>query len=251
MKKTLLFLVCTGFIQIAIAQNNSPMLPSKMTREQVIKHKGYTISYNSSYVLSSWAAYTVTQERTQVPDKIKAKYVPDPQISTRSANKKDYKNGAFEMAQLVSYIDVLHIQGATEETYYMSNIVPMKLAFYTHIWLKTEELVRIWAQEKGDLSIITGPVTKESPFKTIGDNKVAIPKTFYKVVYDPVNQQAIAFRFKNGMSSGKLKSFTLSVEKLEELTGIDYFPEMDEELKEKIKSTVDYDFWDFEPIDGK
>jgi endonuclease G, mitochondrial len=230
----------------ALPQKTDVFLPSEMEREQIIHHKGFSLSYSSAYVLSTWVSYKVTNANVTKDDKMKGKYQPDPEISTRSATKKDYKDSGYLMAQLCNYADVSQIDGATEESFYMSNIVPMKLAYYQHIWLKTEDLIRLWLKGTDAFYIVAGVYTNEAPYPTIGENKVAIPKHFYKVVYDKVNNEAIAFKFKNGMSSGSLKSYTLSIDKLEEETNIDFFPELDDAIESKIEATVNYNFWNFE-----
>ena len=249
-KRTFACIISSLFIANLIAQNSDILIPSNLKREQVIHHQGFSLSYSSAFVLSSWVSYKVPTTTAKL-EKLKGKYVEDPQVSTRSASKKDYKNSGYLMAQIANTRDVIHTEGAKEESFYMTNIVPMKIAFHKHIWTKSENLVRIWAEEYGELLVVAGPILKEGPFPTIGSGKVSIPKNFFKVVYDSRSGEAIAFKFKNGISSGKLKGFSMSVAKLEELTGIDYFPDMDEEQKKKIKSTVNYDHWDFESVDGK
>jgi len=228
-----------------LAQSDNLPLPSEMPREQIIEHKGYTASYSSAYVVSSWVAYKVSNATVDKESKVKEKYMADPNVNTRSADKKDYKNSGYLMGQLCNYLDVMHIDGAVEETFYMSNVAPMKSAFHKHIWTKAEDLIRLWVAEKGELIVFTGVITKEAPFATIGKNKVTIPKTFYKVVYSPMHNKAVAFRFKNGVASGTIKSHSISVKKLEELCGIDFFPDMDETDKTELKKEVDYDFWNF------
>ncbi|MBA7542545.1 hypothetical protein ES705_34868 [subsurface metagenome] len=157
--------------------------------------------------------------------------------------------GGYLMAQFVNYLDVKQIPGAVEETFYLSNIAPMKLAYYNHIWLKTEELIRLWTAENEGLYIVCGPILTDSPFPTMGNNNVSIPKRYYKVIYDPFNQKAIGFIFKNGMSSGKLTSYTVTVDEIEKETGIDLFPTLDDTLEKKIEGTKNTEDWDFELIE--
>jgi len=130
--------------------------------------------------------------------------------------------------------------------FYMTNISPMKLAYHNHIWLKTEELIRLWSAGTDGLYVVCGPILADAPFGTIGDNKVSIPKRFYKVVYDPVNQKAIGFLFRNGMSSGKLNSYAKSIDEIEKETGIDLFPSLDDELESRVEAELDLELWDFE-----
>lgn len=246
--KNILSFALTLFISSSIiAQNSKLISPSKIEREQIIHHKGFSISYNSAYVMPHWISYMVIDSVVNTEELFKGKYIPDAQITTRAAEKKDYKDGGYLMAQLVNYFDISSIEGAKEESFYMSNITPMKPAFHKHIWLKTEGLIRTWAKETDSLYVVCAPVYKEeNRFATMGKNKVSVPKRFYKIVYDAKNNQAVAFLFKNGMSSGTLKSYSVPVSTIEQIVEIDFFPHLNPDLSEKLKKNVDYDFWNFD-----
>ncbi len=248
MKKTFTALVLILVLSCLNAQMADILLPSEMDREKTVHHKGFSFSYNTSYLMPSWVSYKVTKAQINTNEKIKAKYKPDPMINTRSASKKDYKQGGYIMAQFVNYLDVKQIPGAVEETFYLSNIAPMKLAYYNHIWLKTEQLIRLWTTNNHGLYVVCGPILADSPFPTIGDNNVSVPKRYYKAVYDPDNQKAIGFIFKNGTSSGKLKSYAVSVDEIEKETGIDLFPSLDDEIENKIEAGLSIADWDFEVL---
>jgi endonuclease G len=233
------------------AQEADVKLASEMAREVIIHHKAFSLSYNTSYALPSWVSYKVTKSQVNKENPFKGKYKKDPLITFRAADKKDYKNSGYLMAQLVNYLDVLNIEAAAEETFYMSNIVPMKLAFHRHIWLGCENLVRMWVANTEGLYVITGPIIEaDAPFPTMGDNKISVPNRYYKIVYDEKSQKAIGFLFKNGTSSGTLKSYSRSIDEIEKLTGIDFLPELDEATSKEVEGKVDYDHWDFELEDN-
>ena len=237
-----------GFLT-AFSQKADVMLPSERDREQIIHHNGFSLSYNSSYLQPSWVTYKVTKAQINKEDNVRGRYMPDPEVNTKSASKKDYKQGGYIMAQFVNYLDVKQIPDAIKETFYMSNITPMKLAFFNHIWLKTENLIRLWSAETDDLYVVCGPILLESPFPTIGDNNVSIPKRYYKAVYDPKNHKAIGFIFKNGSSSGKLNSFAVTIDEIELQTGIDLFHTLDDEVERIIEAELNPDQWNFEIIE--
>ncbi len=234
---------------VTTAQTSGLILPSELKREQIIRHKAFTLSYNSSYVQPSWVTYMVTKAQVNENDKVKGKYLPDPEILTRAATPKDYKDGGYIMAQYVNYLDVKQQADAIPETFYMSNITAMKLAYYNHIWLKTEQLIRLWTIDTDGLQVVCGPILNDAPFTTLGDNNVSIPERFYKIVYDPKNQKAIGFIFKNGMSSGSLSSFVRTIDEIESETGIDMFPALDDALESTLEATVDLSKWNFELIE--
>jgi len=246
MKKCILTAGLMGFIINGFSQNTDIMLPPKMVREQIIHQKAFSLSYNSAYVLPSWVSYKVTKSQVNKEEKVKAKYKANPEVNTRSASTKDYKQGGYIMAQLVNYMDIKSIDGAVEESFYMTNIAPMKLAFYNHIWLKTEDLIRMWVANTDCYYIVCGPVLVDAPFPTIGENNLSVAKRYYKVIYDKKNQKAIGFIFKNGTSSGTLKSYSKSIDVIEAEVGIDFFQELDDDLEAKIEKEADYNFWNFE-----
>jgi len=239
----------TSIIPEIHSQQADVMLPPARDREQIIHHKAFSLSYNSSYVMPSWVAYRVTKSQINRDESVREKYIPDPEVNTRSATKKDYKDCGYLMAQFVNYLDVKQIPDAVDETFYMTNITPMKLAFYNSIWCKAEDLIRLWTAENDGFYVVCGPILTEAPFPTIGDDHVSVPKRFYKAIYDPKEKKAIGFIFKNGMSSGSLKSFSVPVDDIEIETGIDLFSGLDDELEKQIESKIDYSQWNFEVLE--
>ncbi|MBN1950215.1 MAG: DNA/RNA non-specific endonuclease [Bacteroidales bacterium] len=247
--KNALFLALLCTTLTLRGQESDLLLPSEMSREQVIHHKGFTLSYNSSYVQPSWVAYQVTKAQVDREMKVKMKFVDDPKIITRSADKKDYKDGGYLMAQFVNYLDLQQLPEAIPESFYMTNITPMKLAFYNHVWLKAEEMIRLWSADSDGLHVVCGPILADAPFTTIGENLVSIPKRYYKVVYDAKNQKAIGFIFISSKSSGTMQSFAVSVDEVESEVGIDLFPSVEDELEKRIEAGYDPAEWDFEVLD--
>jgi endonuclease G, mitochondrial len=241
----LFVLFASGKAQIA-----DVLIPAEREREQIIHHKSYSLSYNSSYVLPSWVAYKVVKTQVNKFEKVKEKYQKDPEILTRSSSKSDYKEGGYTMAALASYLDLQNYPEWKDEAFYMSNIVPMKPTFYNLIWSKTEDLIRMWNAGTNGLYVVCGPILADAPFMTtLGDDRLSVPKRYYKVVYDPMNQKAIGFIFTNGAASGKLKSYAMSVDAVEKETGMDFFPSLDNELENKIESQFNINDWNFELIE--
>jgi len=248
MKKKILFLIAISICLTSKSQKTDLLLPSAMDREQVIHHKSFSLSYNSSYVMPSWVTYKVIKTQVNKLEKVKEKYMPDPDVISRSATKKDYKDGGYIMAQLYNYLDVAQDGGAKDETFYMSNIVPMKLAFYNYIWLKSEDLIRLWNANSDGLYVACGPILTDIPFVTIGEDKVTVPKRFYKAVYDPKRQKAIGFIFVNGNASGTLKGYAVSIDAIEKETGIDLFQSLEDSVELKIESDFNVNDWNFDVL---
>lgn len=88
-----------------------------------------------------------------------------------------------------------------------------------------EQKVRCWARKYDGLFVVTGGVLKGN-MKTIGDEKVAVPNQFYKVLVDNNSGKTkkIAFLIPHLDSDKPLYKFIVSVDEVEALTGIDFFP---------------------------
>ena len=115
-------------------------------------------------------------------------------------------------------------QVAMRECFYMSNMSPQEPGFNRGIWRELEEKVRQWALKNDSLIVITGPIFTQD-METIGKNEVAVPIAFYKVVADiswPTYKE-IAFIIPNKASNNAIKSFAVSVNSVEIVTGLDFF----------------------------
>ena len=74
---------------------------------------------------------------------------------------------------------------------------------------------------KGDVYVISGPVFDSSP-KTIGDNRVWVPKYLYKLVYDATTGRAWAHWIDNNDEARAGKP--ISYPELVRRTGIEFLP---------------------------
>jgi endonuclease G len=246
MKKILLLSACLISLSTFAQQYE---LPAPGSREQLVKHTLFALSYNEGYELASWAAYQLTPEQAKATGTFKEKYIEDPLVTTGSATTKDYKDAGFIMGQLVPPEDMFTSKEAVEETFLTSNTVPHKPSFNKYVWKTIEGLIREWAKEGNTLYIVTGPVLKDAPFGTFGQNKISIPTRYYKVLLDANGERAIGFIIRSNIATGSPKSFAISVDELEKITGIDFFPELADELEAKVEASKDFSKWNFKALE--
>ena len=91
-----------------------------------------------------------------------------------------------------------------------------------------EEQTRDWALSFGSVIVVTGPVLTDDPLKRIGQNRVSIPKRFYKIILDieSPDEKGIAFLIPNQLSERRLQEYVVTIDSLESILGIDFFPEL-------------------------
>jgi len=118
--------------------------------------------------------------------------------------------------------------------------------FNSGVWNRLEEKVRYWAQKYQKLYIVTGGVLTPN-LNTIGSEKVAVPQYFYKIILDFNNSKikAIAFLVPHEKSEKGLYQFVTSIDEIEILTGIDFFPELPDEIENEIEKSSNYKNWTF------
>ena len=82
----------------------------------------------------------------------------------------------------------------------------------------------------------------------IGKNDVTVPTAYYKVILDYTDPEVkgIGFVLPNEVSDKPLSDFAMSIDNVEQLTGIDFFPNLSGNGDiEKIESNYDIRKWKF------
>ena len=99
-------------------------------------------------------------------------------------------------------------------------------------------LCREWAQKYGAVDIVCGPLFAASgQQKTIGRNKVWVPEAFFKVVLcRQGTPKAIGFVYRNEGKKQAMADAVRSVDEIEQLTGMDFFPELDDPTETRIEA---------------
>ena len=222
-------------------------LPSPIRGEQIITHTGYTLSYNEEYELPSYVAYELTRDEVLGGGEREDSFKADPDVRTGSAELSDYRGSGYDRGHMAPAADFKWSDEAMSDTFYMSNMCPQDPSFNRGIWADLEAVVRTMAYDNGKVYVVTGPVLTDGPYETIGDNDVAVPKRFYKTVldYSDPELKAIGFILPNEGSDLSLQSFAVTVDEVEEATGIDFYPRLPDDVEEVLESTMDVSDWNF------
>ena len=214
---------------------NVSYLPTSTTN-QIVKHKYYTLSYNEKFEQAEWVAYELKKEYLKNNDFKRPYFVEDPNVTTGSADWRNYKKSGYDKGHLCPAGDMEFNKDAYNDTFYTSNISPQRHDFNSGIWNRLEQKTRYWAGKYNDVYVVTGGILKDSD-KKIGTEKVSVPKYFYKIILAKSGKEhkAIAFLVPNEDSDKSLYDFVVSIETLEKMTGIDFFPNL-----KNLKSSKDF-----------
>lgn len=221
-----------GSLEIPIMQSS--------TGGHILKRKGYTLSYNADYKTPQWVAWELTKKETKGKEGRTDKFLPDPDVRGAKAYTSDYTKSGYDRGHMAPAADMKWSKQAMEESFYLSNICPQNPNLNRGDWNDLEEKSRQWAKKHGVIYVACGPIYDTKRPKRIGNNKVAVPDAFYKVVLinPKKNPQAIGFIFPNKAGHKPLKKYIVSVDSVEKRTNIDFFPALPDEIENRIEAEL-------------
>lgn len=222
-------------------------IPAYIEGHEVIRHTGYTLSWNEQYLVADWVAYELTATELDTQEVSRSEDFRPDEAVRRSSQLEDYRNSGYSRGHLAPAQDFKWSENAMSETFYLTNMVPQLQNYNGGIWLKAENATRDAARITGVVYIVTGPVLTDGPFETIGDNKVAIPNECYKallVIDENGGVHTIAMSIPQEVGKKEsLSKYLMSVDELEALTGLDFFIELEDDVENAAEATYDISFW--------
>lgn len=220
-------------------------LPTSTTNQLVV-HQNYVLSYNEKYEQAEWVFYEAKDFENKKSNFKRPYFIQDPKVKTGSADWKNYKNSGYDKGHLCPAGDMKFSKDAFEDTFYTSNISPQKKEFNAGVWNRLEQKIRYWADKYDGIYVVTGGILSDG-LKTIGNEKVAVPNYFYKVLLDVDKGQyrMIGFLVPHENSQKPLYEFVVSVDEIEKKTGIDFFPILPDLIENKLEKSSDYKAWSF------
>ena len=227
------------------ATTNSYFLPTSTTG-QVVHHNYYSLSYSEPHEQAEWVAYELTKKQVQNNNFKRPYFEVDPAVKTKSAHWRNYKKSGYDRGHLCPAGDRGFSREAYNETFLTSNVTPQEHKFNAGVWNRLEQKVRYWAKKYNGLYVVTGGILKDK-IDEIGTEDVTVAGSFYKIIYDRSGKEVrmLAFLIEHEDSKEPLYKFVTSVDEIERLTGIDFFPELDDKQEQKLEAASSYKGWSF------
>lgn len=221
---------------------NLPVLPADVS-STVLRRQGYTLSYNADFRQPNWVVYELL--RSELDGTVKRKEVdfqPDPDLGANSPQLTDYRGSGYDRGHIAPAADFTWDRQAMSETFYLSNICPQGHDFNAGIWLNLENQVRTWARQDSAICIVAGPILTPAGFRKeqqrLRHSRVVIPQYFFKIILAPFadRPRAIGFIMPNQNSNSALRTYAVTVDSIESLTGIDFFPQLPDAVEREVES---------------
>ncbi|WP_429415300.1 DNA/RNA non-specific endonuclease [Roseimarinus sediminis] len=208
--------------------------------EKVV-HTYYQLAYSEEHEGALWVYYHLTPEFTNGTAERKDNFKEDPLVSTGSATLEDYKGSGYDRGHLCPAASMTINQTAMDESFYLSNMSPQHPSLNRGRWKSLETAVRDWVNEKGELHVVSGAIYN-TLIEVIGPEKVSVPARYYKVIWDGESQM-LGFMLPNEKCPNELGFYAVPVDSIEQLTGIDFFSIVPDQLENKIEAENNYSTW--------
>ena len=222
-------------------------LPGRLDN-QTVKYKAITVYYNKYYRVPNCVAYELTNTQVSMAD------APDAQKRDNYQFNRDekvsgcpdwweYKETGYDRGHMAPAMDMRWDKTAMEQCFLMTNICPQDHELNDGEWRHMEEAIHTWARTARRLVIFTGPVL-EGNMKRMGKKgNIAVPNRYYKVVYAPEQDRAIAFLFNNEKAGKSWTNYAVTIDEVERLTGINFLASLPDDSETVVESKQNIKDW--------
>jgi len=133
------------------------------------------------------------------------------------SHSRDYTHSGYDRGHLANDASFDYDMKIVRKTYTMANIIPQAPMVNRKTWIKAEKLERSVAVSLGSVNVYNGVVYGLKP-QRIGKNQIAVPKAFWKMIYNDEKGYKKCFYYKNDLNTtsmeDKLKNHLVDCEML-------------------------------------
>jgi len=250
-------LVCFLLYRVAVRNATTHLMPlsaeerdSLMTvavplgvSDTLVRYDAFDVHFNNERGVANCAVYELVTDELNGTIERAGEFMQDAGVKGCPL-PQDYAGSGMDRGHLVPAADLKWSGTAMRQSFLLTNICPMHKALNEGGWAKLEEKVREWTARDSALLVFSGPVVSDSD-TTLTGGRVKVPGAYYKVIMAPCVRpmRAIAFIYPNGYSGGRLRQYAVSVDEVEQKTGLNFFPCLPNEEQERLESPVNLDAW--------
>lgn len=228
-----------GSLYVEIPKDTTDVL-----KKRIIIRKAYTVSYNIETKIPNWVAWHLTDEHTEGDVPRDNSYYEDDEVPIPRATNEDYHGRGWSRGHMCPAGDNKWDAEAMRESNLLTNICPQHPSLNSGVWNVIERDCRKWAKKYGDVYIVCGPILMNREHETIGENKIVVPEAFFKVIFRQNPQPAaIGYVIRNNEGNKKRDMFVNTVDDVERITGIDFFPSLPDDIENMVEASANINDW--------
>lgn len=177
-------------------------------------------------------------------------FQPDPDIPSQYRSElEDYRGTGYQRGHICASEDRICNQDVNGQTFYLSNMHPQIGGFNTGVWVNMENQVRRWntKDQRDTLWVCKGGtidnvyIDNKEQSGVINDSRmnIPVPKYFFMALVLKKNgsYKGLAFWVEHKENSdSSLAKYVVSIDKLEEMTGIDFFCNLPDQVEKSVEA---------------
>jgi endonuclease G len=203
--------------------------PKLAARTTALCFTGFATLYSGATRTPLYSAEHLTRERLLAAKGMKRENAFHEEPRLPAADRSvlaDYARSGFDRGHMAPSGDMSDRQ-SQYESFSLANMIPQNSDNNRRLWEGIERAVRDLVLEDGEAYIVTGPIFEGATLQSL-HGRVVIPTGIFKTIYDPRRNAAGAYVINNAPG---MAWKAVSVAKLQNLIGIDLFPELPAEIK--------------------
>ena len=217
--------------------------PLSLVSEQLIEKSSYIVSYNRDTKIPNWVAWHLTANHTDGPFKRMSNFYEE-DVENPRATLEDYRGSGWSRGHMCPAGDNKWSRQAMYDSFSLVNVCPQHSKLNSGLWNSIAMDCRKWARKYNEVYIVCGPVLMKGKHETIGTNEVVVPEAFFKVVLCLTDKpKALAYIVKNTEGNKKKDLYYNSIDQVERITGIDFFPALPDDIENKVEAKADINDW--------
>lgn len=214
--------------------------------EQSLIRTSYIVSYNKKTKCPNWVAWRLTRDHANGDvSRMGNAFHEDMEVPAPRALNADYRQSGYSRGHMCPAGDNKWDRDVMYETFLLSNVCPQNANLNSGLWNQIEISCRRWADRYGDIYVICGLMYfKSKKMQYIGENAVAVPDAFFKVILC-LNDvpKCIGFICRNTDGNKKKDMYVNTLNQVERLTGLHFFPQLDPDTRKLIEDQADINVW--------
>jgi endonuclease G len=227
-------------------------------KEMLLYRPGYVLSYDAQRRVPRWVAERLDKSAlvADAPEGDRHFRVDESVPAAWRTETDDYASTGFVRARLAAAPNHFANSRAVDATYLLSNVAPQfGESFRQTVWKELESAVRAWAKEGDGLFVVTGTLFLPTnwgdkvTYPLISNRSIAVPTHFYKVLFRRRGHEAdmIAFLVPHQPTpaGSNLLDFAVTVDRLEAISGLDFFPKLGEPTQADLEKNEPAALWPF------
>lgn len=223
--------------------SSGDLLEQKGREGRMLYREGYVVCFDEASKIPYWVAWHLTAEHVDGDVRRSDDFAEDPEVAD-GPTLADYRGSGWSRGHMCPAGDNRWSRQAMSQSFLLTNMCPQNARLNNGDWKELEEKCRKWAKRYGDIYIVCGPLLYNRRHQTIGKGQVVVPEAFFKVVLCMSEKpKALGFIYKNEDGNRPMGDYVNTIDEVERITGLDFFPALDDDVERAVESKGDIKDW--------